>query len=55
MQEQSCLFGDGGRVSEAFQSAPVAGQSRALVLVGVYEAELVPVGLIDASRVFRLL
>ena len=45
MQLHSCSFGvTGSGLETASQAAPVAGQARATVLVGVYEAIFTPVG-----------
>lgn len=47
MQLQTLWFGEGGRVLDASQEEPIVGQDLGL-LVGVYEAELMPVGLTEA-------
>jgi hypothetical protein len=48
MQSQRTEFGVGGRVSEAAQLAPVVGQERATVFVGVYVFKSIDEGDADA-------
>ncbi len=44
MQLQISESGAGGSCATASQDGPMVGQARATVLVGVYSAELTPVG-----------
>lgn len=53
IHSQSSAFAIGGRLLDAAQAVPVAGHACATVLVGVYEAELVKLGVTVASCLER--
>lgn len=53
IHSQSSAFAIGGRLLDAAQAVPVAGHACATVLVTVYEAELVELGVAEANCLER--